>query len=49
MLVFLEEHYTIKTDIIRYYWPNEKSVCQWFGRPGFNPRSSHIKDSKNGI
>ena len=23
------------------------SVCQWFGRPGFNPRSSHTKDSKN--
>ena len=24
------------------------SVCQWPGRPGFNPRSSHSKDSKNG-
>ena len=24
------------------------SVCQWSGRPGFNPRSSHTKDSKNG-
>ena len=22
------------------------SVCQWSGRSGFNPRSSHIKDSK---
>ena len=22
------------------------SVCQWSGRPGFNPRSSHTKDSK---
>ena len=22
-------------------------VRQWPGRPGFNPRSSHIKDSKN--
>ena len=21
---------------------------QWPGRPGFNPRSSHTKDSKNG-
>ena len=24
------------------------SVRQWPGRPGFNPRSSHTKDSKNG-
>ena len=22
------------------------SVCQWPGRPGFNPRSSHTKDLK---
>ena len=28
------------------HWPNELSVCQWSGRPGFNPRSSHTKDSK---
>ena len=28
--------------------PNELSVCQWSGRPGFNHRSSHTKDSKNG-
>ena len=26
--------------------PNEKSVHPWPGRPGFNPRSSHTKDSK---
>ena len=25
-----------------------KSVRQWPGRPGFNPRSSHTKDFKNG-
>ena len=25
-----------------------KNVCQQSGRPGFNPRSSHTKDSKNG-
>ena len=25
-----------------------KGVCQWPGRPGFNPRSSHTKDFKNG-
>ena len=24
------------------------SVCQWCGRPGFNPRSCHTKDFKNG-
>ena len=24
------------------------SVRQWPGRPGFNPRSSHTKDFKNG-
>ena len=29
-------------------WPNELSVHQWSGRPGFNPRSSHTKDLKNG-
>ena len=26
---------------------NGKSVRQWPGRPGLNPRSSHTKDSKN--
>ena len=30
------------------HWPNEYSVRQWPGRPGFNPRLSHTKDSKNG-
>ena len=29
-------------------WSNELSVRQWSGRPGFNPRLSHTKDSKNG-
>ena len=30
--------------------PNENgfSVRQWSGRPGFNPRSRHTKDFKNG-
>ena len=28
--------------------PNELSVHQWSRRLGFNPRSSHTKDSKNG-
>ena len=27
---------------------NGRSVRQWPVRPGFNPRSSHTKDSKNG-
>ena len=26
----------------------EISVRQWSGRPGFNPRSDHTKDFKNG-
>ena len=30
------------------HWSNEQSVCQWFGRPGFNLKSSHTKDLKNG-
>ena len=30
------------------HWLYEKSVCQWSRRPGFSPRSSHTKDSKNG-
>ena len=29
------------------YWPNESSIRQWSGRPKFNPRSSHTKNSKN--
>ena len=28
------------------HWPNELSVRQWSRRSGFNPRSSHTKDSK---
>ena len=28
-----------------YIW---RLVCQWSRRPGFNPRLSHTKDSKNG-
>ena len=28
--------------------PNKQSVRQWSGRPGFNPKSSNTKDSKNG-
>ena len=28
------------------YWPNEKGVRKWSGRPGFSPRSTHTKDSK---
>ena len=30
------------------HWSNKQSVRQWFGRLGFNPWSSHTKDSKNG-
>ena len=28
------------------HWSNEKNVCQWFGRPGFNPRSGPTKLSQ---
>ena len=28
------------------YWQNGESVRQWPGKPGFNPRPSHTKDSK---
>ena len=28
------------------HWPSGWSVCQWPGRPGFNPRLSHTKDLK---
>ena len=27
---------------------NTWHTCVWPGRPGFNPRSSHTKDFKNG-
>ena len=30
------------------HWPNELSVLRWSGRPGFNPKLSHTRDSKNG-
>ena len=30
------------------HWPSGYSVHQWSGRPGFNPRSRHTKDFKNG-
>ena len=31
-----------------YIGPVVLGVRQWLGRPGFNPRSSHTKDFKNG-
>ena len=31
------------------YWHDGNSVRQLSGRPGFNPRSGHTKDSKTGI
>ena len=30
------------------HWPSGLSVWQWSERPGFNPRSRHTKDFKNG-
>ena len=35
--------------LIISHWPSGQSVHQWSGRPGFSPRSSHTKDSKNGV
>ena len=28
------------------YWPYQLNFRQWSGRPRFNPRSGHTKDSK---
>ena len=36
----------LKYSLIPAHLPSEKSVRQWPGRPAFNPRSSHTKDSK---
>ena len=33
--------------LIIYYITYILRVCQWSGRQGVNPRSSHTKDSKN--
>ena len=30
------------------HWPSGYCVHQWSGTPGFNPGSSHTKDTKNG-
>ena len=30
------------------HWSHGQSVHQWSGKPDFNTRSSHTKDSKNG-
>ena len=32
--------------LFSFHWPIGLSVCQWSGRLGFNPRSSHTIDSK---
>ena len=39
-------HYTVSSSEapVLEFW---ESVPQWSGRPGFNPRSRHIKDFKN--
>ena len=36
------------TNIILGHSHNGQNVHQWPGRPGFNPRLSHTKESKNG-
>ena len=54
----LNPDYTISTfnskplksvdSFIYLHWPNDLSVLQRSARPGFNPKSSYTKDSKNG-
>ena len=34
---------------VHFHWHNGYSLRQWSGRPGFNPMSSHNKNSKNVI
>ena len=34
--------------ILYIYWPSGLSVRQWSGRLGFNPRSRHTEDFKDG-
>ena len=49
MIVFLiNESFSHETNINRGYWAIGLvgSVHQWSGKPGFNSRSSHTKDSK---
>ena len=38
----------ITKNLYIYIYIYKKGVRQWPGRPGFNPRSSHTKDFKNG-
>ena len=38
----------MQTNFLLVHWPSGKSVRQWSGRPGFNPRLHHTKDFKNG-
>ena len=39
-----KEQWKFECVILPGHWPNELSICQWSGRSGFNPRSSHTKD-----
>ena len=48
-LITLENAVNLRKKSIRLtHWCNGLSVLQWPGRLGFNPRSSHTKDFKNG-
>ena len=50
MYVFVHVLYTSKFDYPQTHTliHTHTHVRPWPGRPGFNPRSSHTKDSKNG-
>ena len=43
--------YNIKLRVVSFYpvFIIIRFFCQWSERPGFNPRTNPIKDSKNGI
>ena len=47
---FLYYFYRIRWELHKKmsHWIDGWSLRHWFGRLGFNPRSSHTKDSKNG-
>ena len=48
---YIHTHANRHTDINMHllgHWPSEINVRQWSRRSGFNPRSSHTKDLKNG-
>ena len=46
ILIFWNNDCNNKVGDLSRGWANSTHFCQWSGRPGFNPMSSHTKDSK---